>query len=186
MSARSRRLGRAAILRALARLGELCAASQSRVEIAIYGGVVMMLAYNCREATKDVDAIFEPAEVVGPLIRQVAREQGLPEDWMNDGVKSFVAAQEEKTAFTQLQISNIVVTRPSPRYLLAMKCMAARLPTPFRGGDAADIKFLLTELRISSMKEVDSIIRDYYAPRLLENGKRWLVEQLLKEAKDER
>ncbi len=45
MPPRKRRLARSAIIKALTRLDELCAASNSRIEIAIYGGTVMMLAY---------------------------------------------------------------------------------------------------------------------------------------------
>lgn len=179
----SRRLTRAAIVRALTRLGELCTESKSRVEIAIYGGTVMMLAYDCREATKDIDAIFHPPGVVEPLVRQVAHELNLPEDWVNSGVGSFVAAREERIPFTQLQIPGLAITRPSARYLLAMKCRAGRLPTPFRAGDMADIKFLLRKLAIRSMAEVDAIIGEFYGPPALEPGKRWLVEKLLQEVR---
>jgi hypothetical protein len=179
----SRRLSRAAIVRALSRLGELCAKKNSRVEIAIYGGTVMMLAYDCREATKDIDAIFHPPEVVEPLIKQVAREQSLPEDWMNSGVGSFLAGREERIQFTQLQIPGLAITRPSAKYLLAMKCRAGRMPTPFRAGDLADIKFLLRELSIRSMAEVDAIAADFYGAQALEPGKRWLVEKLLREVR---
>ena len=179
----SRRLSRAVIVQALTRLGELCAEKQSRVEIAIYGGTVMMLAYDCREATKDIDAIFHPPEVVEPLIRQVAREQNLPEDWMNSGVGAFVARREERIQFTQLQIPGLAITRPSAKYLLAMKCRAGRLPTPFRAGDMADIKFLLRELAIRSMAEVDAIAVEFYGAPALEPGKRWLVEKLLQEVR---
>jgi hypothetical protein len=179
----SRRLSRAVIVQALTRLGELCAEKQSRVEIAIYGGTVMMLAYDCREATKDIDAIFHPPEVVEPLIRQVAREQNLPEDWMNSGVGAFVARREERIQFTQLQIPGLAITRPSAKYLLAMKCRAGRLPTPFRAGDMADIKFLLRELAIRSMAEVDAIAVEFYGAPAIEPGKRWLVEKLLQEVR---
>jgi len=178
MAKPSRRLSRAVIVRALSRLGELCTEKNSRIEIAIYG-TVMMLAYDCREATKDIDAIFHPPEVVEPLIKQVAREQNLPEDWMNSGVRSFVAEREDRIQFEQLQIPGLVVTRPSAKYLLAMKCRAGRLPTPFRIGDMADIKFLLRELRIGSMAEVDAIAAEFYGIPALEPGKRWLVEKLL-------
>ena len=177
----SRRLSRAVIVRALSRLGELCAEKNSRVEIAIYGGTVMMLAYDCREATKDIDAIFHPPEVVEPLIKQVAREQNLPEDWMNNGVGSLVARREKRIQFTQLQIPGLAITRPSAKYLLAMKCRAGRLPTPFRAGDMADIKFLLRELAIRSMAEIDAIAAEFYGAPALEPGKRWLVEKLLQE-----
>ncbi len=179
----SRRLSRADIIRALTRLGELCAKQQSRVEIAVYGGTVMMLAYDCRETTKDIDAIFHPPEIVEPFIKQVAREQYLPEDWMNNGVGAFVARRETRIAFSQLQIPGLVITRPSAQYLLAMKCRAGRLPTPFRAGDLADIKFLLRALSIRSMAEVDRIAAEYYGTGALEPGKRWLIEKLLQEVR---
>lgn len=179
----SRRRSRAANIRALSRLGELCAENDCRVEIALYGDTVMMLAYNCREATKDIEANFHPPELVEPFIRQVSCEQNLPEDWINNGVASFVAAREERIAFSQVQVPGLLVTRPSARYLLAMKCRAGRLPTPFREGDLADIKFLLRELAVRSLVEVDAIVSDFYGPDALEPGKRWLIEKLLEEVR---
>ena len=182
MSKPLRRLTRAQIVRALTRLGELCAAAAIKAEVAIYGGTVMMIAYDCRQATKDVDAIFHPVGVIEPLIRQVAVELKLPEDWMNSGVKTFVGAREAREKFSELEIPGLVLTRPSAEYLLAMKCLAARLPTLFRAGDVDDIKFLLRKLRLRSITEVDAIVGDYYGDRRLENGKRWLVEKLIAEA----
>lgn len=181
-----RRLTRAQIVRALTRLGELCAAAAIRAEIAIYGGTVMMIAYDCRKATKDVDAIFHPAGAIEPLIRQVAVELKLPEDWMNSGVKTFVGTREAWVGFPELQIPGLVLTRPAPEYLLAMKCLAARLPTLFRAGDLEDIKFLVRKLRLRSIKQVDAIVGDYYGDRRLENGKRWLVEKLIAEANEKK
>ena len=78
MSKPLRRLTRAQIVRALTRLGELCAAAAIKAEVAIYGGTVMMIAYDCRQATKDVDAIFHPVGVIEPLVRQVAVELKCP------------------------------------------------------------------------------------------------------------
>ncbi len=176
-----RRLTRAQIVCALTRLGALCAEAAIKAEIAIYGGRVMMIAYDCRKATKDIDAIFHPAGAIEPLIRQVAAEMNLPEDWMNSGVKTFVGAREAREEFAELQIPGLVLTRPGPEYLLAMKCLAARLPTLFRAGDVEDIKFLVRKLRLRSIKEVDAIVADYYVDQRLENGKRWLVEKLIAE-----
>jgi len=180
MRKKSRRLTRSDILKALARLGELCVARKLRVEIAIYGGTVMMLAYNCRAATKDVDAVFSPPEMIKPLLTAVARELGLPEDWMNSGVKDFLGRREENVAFTEIAIPGLLITRPSPRYLLAMKCMAGRLPTPYRAGDLADISFLLRELGLRSIAEVEVIVAEFYGRKTWPPEKRWLVEQLLR------
>ena len=99
MSKPLRRLTRAQVVCALTRLGDLCTAAASKVEIALYRGTVMMIAYDCRQATKDVDAIFHPVGVIEPLIRQVAVELKLPEDWMNSGVKTFVGAREARKKF---------------------------------------------------------------------------------------
>ena len=176
-----RRLTRADVLRALTRLGELCVERRTKVELAIYGGTVMMFAYDFRSATRDIDAIFHPPEVFEPLIAQVAAEQGLPVEWMNNGVRDFVSAHEVKTAFAELQVPGLMITRPSPEYLLAMKCMAARLPTPFRTGDVADIKFLVRKLRIRTIDDVDAVVSEFYGAKALEAQKRWLVEELIKE-----
>ena len=172
--------------RALQRLAELAREKEIHLSLTIYGGTVMMLAYDCRAATKDIDAIFHPPEVVAALLAQVARELALPEDWMNDGVRPFVATREERIAFAELAIPGLVITRPSPRYLLAMKCLAGRLPTPFRAGDAADIKLLLRRLGLHTIEEVDAIVADYYGARKLEDDKRWLVEKLLRKTRDEK
>ena len=101
---------------------------------------------------------------------------------MNSGVKTFVGAREAREKLSELEIPGLVLTRPSAEYLLAMKCLAARLPTLFRAGDVDDIKFLLRKLRLRSITEVDAIVGDYYGDRRLENGKRWLVEKLIAEA----
>ncbi|MFZ9839340.1 MAG: hypothetical protein ACO3JJ_12490 [Opitutaceae bacterium] len=177
-----RRLSRPQIARALARLGELCTAQGVRAEIAIYGGTVMMFAFDCRTATKDVDALFQPVEALEPLIAQVAAELRLPGDWMNAGVKPFVAQREARIPFSELPAPGLLLTRPTPEYLLAMKCLAGRLPTPFRQGDSDDIRFLVRRLGIRSIAQVDAIIGDYYGTEGLDAGKRWLVEKLIEEA----
>jgi hypothetical protein len=169
-------------VRALTRLGALCADAAIKAEIAIYGGKVMMIAYDCRKATKDIEAIFHSAGEIELLIRQVAGELKLPEDWMNSGVKAFGGAREARREFSELRIPGLVLTRPSPEYLLAMKCLAGRLPTMFRPGDVEDIKFLVRKLRLRTIKEVDAIVGDYYGEQRLENGKRWRVEKLIAEA----
>jgi hypothetical protein len=178
-----RRLKKSVVVRALTRLGELCAASGSKVEVAIDGGTVMMFAFDCRGATKDIDAIFHPPEVVEPLIARVAEELDLPPDWMNNGVKSFIGERETLTAFPELAVKGIMITRPSAEYLLAMKCMASRLPTPFRNGDIDDIKFLLAKLAVDTIGKVDAIVSEYYGRRGLEGTKRWLVEKLIEEVR---
>ena len=84
---------RDAILGALRRLAELLRERGVQGEVCLLGGAVMVLAFRARPATRDVDAIFEPASLVRELSRRVAAEQDLPEDWLNNGAKGFMSAR---------------------------------------------------------------------------------------------
>jgi hypothetical protein len=75
------------ILSALRRLGELAKEAHIELELSIYGGCAMLLAFDRRAITRDVDAIFHPLEETKPLIAQVAKEMNLPDEWLNDDVK---------------------------------------------------------------------------------------------------
>ena len=85
----------------------------------LLGGTVMVLAFRSRPATKDVDAIFQPAALVRELARTVAAERELPSDWLNDGAKGFITTDLP-------QFEGLRLTAPTPEYMLAMKCMAPR------------------------------------------------------------
>jgi hypothetical protein len=95
-------------------------------EICLYGGAVMCLVFNARPATKDVDAIFEPANKIREAAKQIADENHLHNDWLNDGVKGFVVSHNKKILFDW---SNLKVYYAEPDYLLAMKSMSARIDT---------------------------------------------------------
>ena len=159
----------------------MCIAAKLKAEVAIYGGTVMMLAYDCREATKDVDAIFQPAAALEPLIRRVAREQDLPDDWMKAGVRPFVAPREARIEFAQLRIPGLAITRPTAEYLLAMKCMAARVEGYDSQGDRGDVVFLVKHLGLKSAEEVLTIVARYYPVERLSVKTRFFVEEVMSE-----
>ncbi|MBM3854552.1 MAG: hypothetical protein FJ399_15615, partial [Verrucomicrobia bacterium] len=102
----------------------------------------MMLAYSLREGTKDVDAIYQPRELLRPLLAEVASELNLDPDWLNDQVRQFAPNDGGKAdiPFEGLKgIAGISVFRPTARKMLAMKARAARLPRPGHGGDLHDL-----------------------------------------------
>src|SRR5262245_27269342 len=77
-------------------LSEELSRSGVKGELCLYGGTVMCLAYDARPATRDVDAVFVPAQQVREAARRVAQAYQLPEDWLNDAVKGFVVTHPRR------------------------------------------------------------------------------------------
>ena len=164
-----RNLTKADILAGLRELGHLAAAEGVTLEIALYGGAVMMLAYDARPATKDVDAIIRPPAVAKRLAARVAARFGWSDDWINDDVRQFVSGTETKLAWRlpELDAPALKLSRPTARYLLAMKVMACRRPLPGYPGDEADIAFLLRKLSLSDIPTIEGIVNEYFPDTVL-------------------
>lgn len=135
-------LSRDDIRRALVALaGELAEVGAS-CEIAIVGGAAVVLLYDARQATKDVDALLLSSTEPGILreaTQRAAGALGLPEDWLNDAAKGYVHG---------LSLGEVVLERPTlvvralaPHQLLAMKLSAWRDDV-----DIEDARLLLSKL----------------------------------------
>ena len=171
-------LGEVEILQALAALDANLAGRGIKGEICLFGGAVMVLAFQARQSTRDVDAVFAPAAVVREAVAEVGRERGWAEDWLNDGVKGFVSARQN-VQDAGLNLLNLSVTMPVPEYLLAMKCMAARAEQGSR--DMDDAKFLIRRLGLPNVEAALAIVEDYYPPQRLTVKTRYFVEAAFEE-----
>ncbi len=160
-------LTRHQILAALGALSDALGSEGVTGELCLFGGTVMVLAFTARLATKDVDAIFQPTQTIRELARWIADEQHLPTNWLNDGVKGFVSARHETTVGNLPQFPHLRLVMPVPEYLLAMKCMAARIGgTNRESSDVADIVFLIKHLKLKSATDVLDVVSQYYPANL--------------------
>jgi predicted nucleotidyltransferase len=151
-------LNRARITQALRRLGELAHARKITLEVSLYGGAVFTLVYGSRDSTKDVDAVVRQSEIAKPLALKVAKELGLPEDWLNGQVRQFLAEKEAKRRLTETDFGDgIRVSVPTASYLLAMKLRACRAPLPGYAGDYGDIRFLVQKMEITAVEAAEAI-----------------------------
>ena len=115
-------LDRETVKKAIVRLAILASEREIDLQLTIYGGTVMMLAYNARPGTKDIDAIFRPRDEVEPLVRRVAMEMGLNDDWLNDDVKMWVGENEKDALIPFGEVADfagVPAKRPTAKYLLA-------------------------------------------------------------------
>ncbi len=177
-------LTREQILAALHALSDELGKQGVTGEVCLFGGTVMVLAFTARLTTKDVDALFQPTQIVRELARRIAAEQHLPADWLNDGVKAFVSTRHETTAGNLPQFPHLRLAMPVPEYLLAMKCMAARIGgTTDEPSDVADIVFLIRHLKLKAAKDVLELVGQYYPANRIPVKTQYLVEGLFDEGK---
>lgn len=126
----------------LRRLGELAQAKGLRVELTLVGGAVMVLRFNARLSTRDVDAVIllpRETRLVREMAKRVAEEQDWPEDWLNDGAKGYLVGISDGPVV--FQAPGIEARAPSMEQLLAMKLSAWRDDV-----DISDARRLLQEV----------------------------------------
>lgn len=171
----ARALTKADIRRLFDLLNADLAAHGKSGELYLVGGAVMCLAFNARDATKDVDALFEPAKVVREAAARVAAVAGLDTAWLNDAVKGYLSPRGEFDPF--LDLSHLKVFVAHPRYLLAMKCAALRLGEEFH--DLDDVRYLLRYLNVRTADEALEIVTRYFDEAQLLPKTRLILEELL-------
>jgi hypothetical protein len=177
-------LTREQILAALRALSDELGQRDVTGEVCLFGGTVMVLAFSSRLTTKDVDALFQPAQTIREIARHVAAEQHLPEDWLNDAVKGFLSTRHETTGGNLPQFPHLRLAMPVAEYLLAMKCMAARLGgTEGEPSDVADLVFLVRHLKLKSAQEVLDLVGQYYPANRIPVKTQYLVEGLFEEGR---
>ena len=148
------------IAKALTRLGELAQQQGHQIDLLAVGGVVMVMAYNARLATHDVDVFIllpKDARIARSLAQQVAQELDWPDDWLNDGAKGFLVGVSSGSVI--FSAPGIVVRRPKLAQLLAMKLSAWRDDV-----DIEDARRLLQEIS-GTQDEIWQAIEPYLIPR---------------------
>jgi hypothetical protein len=147
------------IRKALTRLGELAQERGQKIELLAIGGAVMVLAYNARQATHDVDVVIlspKEAQIARKLAQRVAQELEWPDDWLNDGAKGFLLGISQGPII--FSATGIVVRRPEVAQLLAMKLSAWRDDV-----DIEDAHRLLLELT-GSQDEIWHAVKPFLIP----------------------
>jgi hypothetical protein len=166
---------------ALALLNEKLLSRETQGELCLFGGAVMALVFDARPSTRDVDAIMVPKAELLEASAEVALEMGLREDWLNDGVKGFVSSQPELTADGLPMFSNLRLYRPTAAYLLAMKCLAARVEMTDHSGDRGDVMVLCRHLGLRSASEVFDIIERFYPGNRVPVKTQYFVTEIMEE-----
>lgn len=147
------------ITQALERLGELAQEQGHPIELLLMGGAAMVLMYDARPSTRDVDVLIlapKQASIARKLANQVAQEFNLPQDWLNDGAKGYLVGISQGTII--FSTPGITVTSPAITQLLAMKLSAWRDDV-----DIEDARRLLQDLE-GNREQIWGAVEPYLVP----------------------
>ncbi len=146
----SRTLEAPALRRAFDGLSRQLAEHDIKAHIYVVGGAAMILSHRCLRATGDVDVLeVDRRDEVLQAAGEVAREQGLPRDWLNDAMRT--APWPDTRPVVVYDSPHLSVTGASAEQLLAMKVRAGR------PGARDDIQILIRRLGISTLQHVEAI-----------------------------
>jgi hypothetical protein len=144
-------------------------------EVHIFGGAAMVLAFNSRESTRDVDAVFAPDTQVIDAAHEVAVEMRLPKSWLNNQASSYVSGVAGRGT-PVFDHPNLRVMITPTEHLLAMKVRAARAVR-----DADDIRVLLRDLEVTKVSQVKKIVEKYFVNEPLSARSLALIKEILSE-----
>jgi len=166
---------RSEIIELLTELASRLAAAGVNGEMYIVGGAAIALAFDERRSTHDIDAVFEPKQVIYREAAGVAEDRGLPAGWLNDAVKGFLSGPDPD-ASEVLELRGLRVSAGSPRILLALKVLAHRV-----GEDEDDVLLLADQLGLRTAEDVLQVASDVFGDRL-DVAARFFVEELFAES----
>lgn len=126
--------------------------------IFVVGGAAMALAYNTERASADIDATFEPRDVVLDAAAVVARRRNLDKNWLSDGVRDYMPPSPDDHPRSERIGPALVIEIASADYVLAMKAMTTRKSV----GDLDDAVYLCRLLGISDETVLENTVRRYF------------------------
>ncbi|MGO8792969.1 MAG: hypothetical protein ACLQVL_37045 [Terriglobia bacterium] len=148
--------------RALTRLGQLLRERRVAGEVAVFGGAAIVLGFDFRDATQNVDAMITQGH--GQVVKaqeEVGVEMGLPPNWLDEQGTRYLSKHNDfemfKTYPSEGQFGLRVLTA-TPQYLLAMKLLSFRS----YGHDIDDIVQLARRLGCTSADDLLQLVKHYY------------------------
>lgn len=176
------KLDRASLRKLLTALGRRISETGKLVEIAIMGGAAVVLTMNTgRDATRDIDFAFISGDrsALDAAAIEVADENGLPKDWLNDAVEGLTSDEPEYAASMEFPAADagLRIFPAKPEYLLAMKAWCLR--SSLESHDAEDVWNLAGELGVASVEEIDAIHAQFFPDRNLSDMTKAILEDLV-------
>lgn len=162
--------------RAFTALAERLARRNVVGQVHVVGGAAMLLAYDSRVTTRDIDALFSPDGPMLEAICEVADDMHWPRSWLKNQASSYVS-RTPGSGNPVFDHPYLQVVATPPEHLLAMKVLAARGVR-----DRDDIVVLLDRLNVTTAEAVWDIVARYFPDQEIPGRSTLLIEDLLAES----
>ena len=131
------------------------------INVYVVGGASILINFDFRKATLDVDAYCERINELKNIILEISSELYLYDDWLNDDFKNTPSYSRKIIELSVLYKSfdDIVnVFTLEPKYMIAMKLKSSRPDS----GDLEDIRQMIFELKLSGIElSFDEVMEAY-------------------------
>lgn len=144
--------------------------------ISLVGGAALSLSYlQDREATTDIDALLPSDLRISEIIAEIAVDENLDKNWINDAAKAYVPFETEAQWVDLYRVGGILVRIATAELLLAMKLRADR---GFR--DRLDFEGLIKVCGISTMPEIEALYGGFHHQEVIAEKTRLVVIEMMK------
>lgn len=175
-----RPMSRADMVAIFQKMGEICRDHNSCFEIAIYGGSAIMLSFDYRESTMDIDFIpvCGSADKISSIANQAAQALGFPAHLLRDDVSVFISDLAKYQPYGEFPkgAGNLRVFTAAPQYILAMKILSMR--SAMENQDFRDIWELSDACDIKDAATAIELVKQFYPGKVLPTRNRLLLEDV--------
>ncbi len=142
---------------ALAELANQLNALNVKAKICLVGGAVMVLAFDARFSTGDIDGSMHPTDDVLAVAAEIGERRGLGAEWLNNSAQQFIPIFKEPNWQPILKSGNVEIVAADERSMMAMKMRAGR-----GSWDRLDINFLVKRCGITSVAEALELYEEFF------------------------
>lgn len=163
-----------------AEMGKLCQSVGKYYEIAIYGGSSLILAFDYRQATFDIDYVpmTGASSDIVKIAEQAFKSLNLPLGLLRDDVSIFVSDIAKYDFFDEFPKGegNLRVFTASPEYIYSMKMLSMR--SAMETEDLRDIWELSDKCGIDNIESAINILEKFYPEKSLPIRNKLLLEDI--------
>ena len=142
---------------ALAELSGQLNARNVKAKIYLVAGAVMVLAFDARFTTGDIDGSIHPTDDVLAVAAEIGERRGLGAEWLNNSAQQFIPIFKKPNWQPILKLGNVEIVAADERSMLAMKMRAGR-----GSRDRLDINLLVKRCGITSVAEALELYEDFF------------------------